>query len=145
MVGTAPAPFVEGLEVESALSLLGEEEPGVSPEAPPEIPSEAPPAVPPEIPPEAPPEAVPPIAVMPGTEAVQEPSLPLPDASQVPIPEVPAAPLPHPKVKEPASVEAISGIERLVKLANRLDEDGKIAEADAVDKLIRITAEKAGP
>ena len=62
------------------------------------------------------------------------------ELEEIPV-ATPAAPTARPPVKPDR--EAASGVERLVRLADRLDEQGKHAEADAVDRLIRITAERA--
>jgi hypothetical protein len=116
----------------------------------------------PEAPPiaaEAPAEQSP-IATVPSAE----PGAPVADAQPAeqfpwaggwgsPIPQIPDEPqtivqapvTPQKKKPGPPAETEAAMIQRLVKLANRLDEQGRAKEADAVDKLIKVTLARRQP
>jgi hypothetical protein len=151
-------PITTGLEYyRTPMGIPTEPEAAVPGEVPPEVPAEAVPeevapeaeeAVPSEVPLEetAPVAPVPAVSTQPGRDVPQmEPTLaPAAVAVEEPPPQ-PMRPVP-PKRPLPDDddefVNANSAIERLVRLANRLDDQGRIAEADAVDRLINITLAK---
>lgn len=65
------------------------------------------------------------------------------NAPATPAP-APAAPVPGKPKAKPSDVEASTALERLIKLADKLDSQGRGEEADAVDRLIQITMAKMG-
>lgn len=91
-------------------------------------------------------------APAPATEPVstkrEEPLAPAPapvapaPAGEVALPPKPRWKPKRPQSPAPAPEQEASAIQRLVKLANKLDQQGKTEEADAVDRLIAITLGK---
>ena len=138
--GTPQPSLVEGRDVETAVSMLSDQEMALpeqdkvpEPEAEPLSPP-----VEPSAPVEPPALETPGVPTAPSAVGIPEalPEAAKPGAPNVPEPEPELVGAPGIHDKEAAALA------RLVKLADRLDDAGKLAEADAVDKLIYITAKK---
>lgn len=97
----------------------------------------------PAAPAEAPAPALPtePVATQPEAVPEEPPAAPAPVPAPAPAPQPRWRPK-NPNVAPAAPDKEASAIQRLIKLANTLDAQGKVEEADAVDKLIAITLEK---